>query len=74
VTKEQDHIEKDGDNRIVFAALTDKDIDGFSFKVDKDATMLRFVLNVDGQERAGIVEVGPNNTKVRNLPLFVNLR
>ncbi len=73
-TKEQDHIEKDGDKRIVFAALTDDDIDGFSFRVDKDATILRFVLNIDGQERPGAVEIGANNMKIRNLPLFVNLR
>jgi len=55
-------------------ALTDDDIDGFSFRVDKDATILRFVLNIDGQERPGAVEIGANNMKIRNLPLFVNLR
>jgi len=74
VSKEQDHIEKDGDNRIVFAALTDNDIDGFDFKVDKDVTILRFVLNIDGQERPGVVEIGANNTKPGRLPLFVSLR
>ena len=74
VTKEQDHIEKDGDNRIVFAALTDNDIDGFRFKVDKSVTILRFVLNIDGKERPGAVEIGANNMKAGRLPLFVNLR
>lgn len=73
-TREQDHIEKDGDRRIVFAALTDNDIDGFDFKVDKEATVLRFVLNIDGQPRPGAVEIGAGNTKPGRLPLFVNLR
>ena len=73
-TKEQDHIEKDGDQRIVFAALTDNDIDGFDFTVDKDVTVLRFVLNIDGQPRPGAVEIGAGNTKPGRLPLFVNLR
>ena len=74
VAKAQDHIEKDGDPRIVFAALTGNDIDGFDFKVDKDVAILRFVLNIDGQERPGTVEIGAANTKIRNLPLFVTLR
>jgi hypothetical protein len=73
-TREQDHIEKDGDARIVFAALTNDDIDGFDFKVDKDVTHLRFVLNVDGRERPGSVEIGANNLKINNLPLIVRLR
>jgi len=73
-TKEQDHVEKDGDNRIVFAALTDNDIDGFDFKVDKNVTTLRFVLSIDGQERPGSVEIGANNTKPGRPPLFVSLR
>ena len=73
-TKEQDRFEKDGDARIVFAALTDDDIDGFDFKVDKDVTLLRFVLNVEGRERPGSVEIGANNTKINNLPLIVRLR
>src|SRR5688500_15960893 len=34
-SKDQDHFEKDGDARIVFAALTDDDIDGFDFKVEQ---------------------------------------
>jgi len=73
-TKEQDHFEKDGDARIVFAALTDDDIDGFDFKVDQDVTLLRFVLNVEGRERPGSVEIGANNAKINNLPLTVRLR
>jgi hypothetical protein len=73
-TREQDHFEKDGDARIVFAALTDDDIDGFDFKVDKDVTLLRFVLNVEGRERPGSVEIGAQNTKINNLPLIVRLR
>jgi len=44
------------------------------FKVDKDVTLLRFVLNVEGRERPGSVEIGANNTKINNLPLLVRLR
>jgi hypothetical protein len=42
--------------------------------VDKDVTLLRFVLNVEGRERPGSVEIGANNTKINNLPLIVRLR
>jgi hypothetical protein len=37
-------------------------------------TALPLVLNIDGQERPGAVEIGAGNMKLRNLPLFVNLR
>lgn len=40
VERKQDRIEKDGDHRIVFAAITSNDIDGFNFKVDKNVTTL----------------------------------
>lgn len=58
VTREQDKIEKDGDNRIRFLARTDNDIDGFNFKVDKNVTSLRFMLEIDGKARPQQVEVG----------------
>jgi len=37
-------------------------------------TALPLVLNIDGQERPGGVEIGAGKMKIRNLSLFVNLR
>jgi hypothetical protein len=72
-TREQDKIEKDGDQRIVFNARTNDDLDGFDFKVDKKVTSLRFVLEIDGQFRPHFVEVGKNNTKPPTVPFVVRL-
>ncbi len=72
-TREQDKIDKDGDQRIVFNARTNDDLDGFDFKVDKKVTSLRFVLEIDGQVRPLLVEVGKNNTKPPTVPFVVKL-
>jgi hypothetical protein len=74
VTKEQDHVEKEGDGTIRFRARTDADIDGFDFEVSKDVKALRFVLQVDGQSRPVDVEVGRNNVKPDGNPFTVTLR
>ena len=68
---QQDHIEKQGDNTIVFAALTGNDIDGFNFKPDKKVTSLRFVLEINGRRVPQRVEIGRANQKARALPLGV---
>jgi len=73
VSREQDTIEKDGDNRIVFAARTNDDIDGFDFKVDNKVTLLRLVFQIDGQDRPEHVEVGRDNRKLPRLPFVVLL-
>jgi hypothetical protein len=73
VERNQDKIEKDGDNRIVFIARTNDDIDGFDFKVDKKVKSLRFVLEIDGQQLPQRVEIGKNNQKAQSLPLVVRL-
>jgi hypothetical protein len=73
VEREQDKIEKDGDNRIVFLARTNDDIDGFDFKVDKKVRLLRFVLEIDGRQVPQWVEMGKNNQKARSLPLIARL-
>ena len=73
VTQEQDKIEKDGDRRIVFLARTNNDIDGFDFKVDKNVTALRFVLEIEGRPMPQRVEIGKNNQKADKLPLVVRL-
>ena len=73
VEREQDKIEKDGDYRIIFAARTNDDIDGFDFKPGKGVTSLRFVLEIDGRKALQQVEIGKNNMKAPRLPLEVRL-
>lgn len=72
-TRDQDHMEMDGNNRIVFNARTNNDIDGFDFKVD-DVDRLQFSLGIDGRPMPNFVEVGRNNDKPGHLPLTVILR
>jgi hypothetical protein len=69
--RKQDRIEKDGDYRIVFAAKTDNDIDGFDFKPETQVTSLRFVLEIDGRRMPQLLEIGRNNVKAQRLPLEV---
>jgi hypothetical protein len=73
VERKQDHIEKQGDHTIVFAALTGNDIDGFNFKPDKKVTSLRFVLEINGRRVPQRVEIGKANQKARAIPLEVQL-
>lgn len=73
VSREEDKIEKDGDNKILFFTRTDDDIDGFDFKVDKNVKTLRFMLEIAGQSHPQNVEIGKNNVKATNLPLVVRL-
>ena len=72
-TREQDKIEKDGDNRIVFNARTNDDIDGFDFKVDKKVTSVRFVLEIDGQFRPQFVATGKDNAHPASVPFVIKL-
>jgi hypothetical protein len=74
VSREQDRIEKDGDRRIVFAARTDDDIDGFDFKVDKNVESLRLRLEVGGNPVPNLVEAGKNNLKPGVMPLVIRLK
>ena len=74
VERKQDRIEKDGDQRIVFAAITSNDIDGFNFKVDKKVTALRFVLEINGRQMPQRVEFGKDNQKPSSLPLVVRIQ
>jgi len=66
-------VAHDGDNRIVFAARTDDDVDGFDFKTD-DVDELRFVLNIDGRPAGNLTEVGAHNHRPGSLPLIVRLK
>jgi hypothetical protein len=71
VERKQDKIEKEGDNRIVFTARTDNDIDGYDFELGEGVTSLRFVLEIDGRQVPRTVEIGRNNQKASQLPLVV---
>ena len=73
-TREQDHINKESDHRIVFNTRTDDDIDGFDFKVTDDVSLLRLVLQIDGEAHPGEIEVGRNNAHVPGDPVVVDLR
>ena len=73
VDRKQDRVEKDGDHRIVFAAITSNDIDGFNFKVDKKVTTLRFILEINGRQMPQHVEFGKENQKPSTLPLVVRI-
>ena len=70
-TRDEDKIEKTGDERIVWVSKTDADIDGFEFKVDNKVTRLRFVLEVDGRSRAADVEIGRDNKNPAENPFAV---
>jgi hypothetical protein len=73
VERKQDKIEKEGDNRIVFTARTDNDIDGYDFELGEGVTLLRFVLEIDGRQNPRAVEIGRNNRKAPELPLVVRI-
>ena len=73
-TRTQDHIDKEGDRRIVFNTRTDDDIDGFDFKVNEDVKALRMTLKIDGQPRPRSVEAGSKNTHVTTDPIVIDLR
>ncbi len=73
VERKQDRIEKEGDNRIVFTALTNNDIDGYDFELGEGVTVLKFVLEIDGRQMANAVEIGKDSRKPRELPLLVRI-
>ena len=74
VTRDQDKIEKEDDHTIVFSALTSDDIDGFRFRVDDKVQILRFALQIAGEPRPLLVEIGRDNFKPGSLPLIVRLK
>jgi hypothetical protein len=73
-TREEDKIEKENDRLIVWSSRTTADIDGFDFKVEDDVRVLRFLLTVDGQSKAGDVVIGRNNRHPGKNPFQVDLR
>lgn len=72
-TREEDHIEKDGDHAIRFSSRNDGDIDGFDFKADPGVDRLRFLLEIDGRSRSADVQVGRDNREPAGDPFVVNL-
>ena len=73
VTKDQDKIDKDGDQAIRWFTRTD-DVDGFDFKVDNEVKELRFLLSIEGTPRPMLVQVGRENWKPGVMPVVVKLK
>jgi hypothetical protein len=73
-SREEDRIEQETEHVIQFTTRTDEDVDGLDFKIDGNAGLLRFVLEIDGEPRPAEVEVGKGNFKPNEHPLVVRLR
>jgi len=73
-TRDEDVIVQETERLIRFNTETDDDLDGAEFEVTGDATLLRFVLEIDGEPRPAEVEVGRGNFKPAEHPLVVRLR
>jgi hypothetical protein len=72
-THEQDKIDKDGDQRIVWDSKTDLDVDGFDFTVGRHVTGLRFTLRLDGRTWATDVALGKEGNAPAANPFRVDL-
>jgi hypothetical protein len=70
----EDRIEQETEHLLRFRTRTDDDIDGFDFKLTDGATILRFVLEIDGVRRPAEIEIGKANFKPNEDPLVVRLR
>jgi hypothetical protein len=73
-SRDEDRIERETEHLIRFATRTDDDLDGVDFKVTGSTTVLRFVLEIDGEPRPAEVEMGGDNFKPNEHPLVVRMR
>jgi hypothetical protein len=71
---EQDRIEKENHNNIVFRSMTDDDLDGFDFKIDDKVDRVRLLLEIDGESKASFVKIGPYKSSVETNPLVIQVR
>lgn len=71
--REEDHINQESEQLIVFSTRTDDDIDGFDFKVTNATMRLRLNLQIDGETRQSEIEVGRSNFKPNEDPLVIVL-
>lgn len=72
--REEDHINQESEQLIVFNTRTDDDIDGFDFKVSGDTRRIRLNLLIDGENRAAEIEVGRTNFKPNEDPLVISVQ
>jgi hypothetical protein len=72
--REEDHINRENEHEIRFAARTNDDIDGFDFKVDERTDRIRFRLEIDGRMQADEIEIGARNIHPDEDPLVAVLR
>ena len=73
-SREEDRIEQETETVLRFLTRTDDDVDGLDFKVKGSPRLVRFVLQIDGEERPAEVEVGRENFKPNEHPLVVRLQ
>ncbi|MGE3840773.1 MAG: hypothetical protein AB7I50_04235 [Vicinamibacterales bacterium] len=72
--REEDHINQESEQLIVFNTRTDDDIDGFDFKVTDNTRRIRLNLQIDGENRAGEIEIGRSNFKPNEDPLVISVQ
>ncbi|MGQ0735334.1 MAG: hypothetical protein ACT4QD_16990 [Acidobacteriota bacterium] len=73
-SRDEDRIEQETERVIRFDTRTIDDLDGIDFKLTPGATLVRFVLEIDGRPRPDEVEVGRGNFKPEQHPFVVRLR
>jgi hypothetical protein len=69
-----DKIEQEDERTLQWMTQTDNDVDGIDFKVTAATTVIRFMLQIDGEPKPGEVEVGKENFKPNASPLRVLLK
>jgi hypothetical protein len=72
-SRDEDRIEQESEQVIVFLTRTDDDVDGVDFKLMGRPRLVRFALQIDGVPRPAEVEVGRENFKPNESPLVVQL-
>ena len=70
----EDKIEQENEGTLQWLTRTDDDIDGIDFKVTEPSTVIRFILQIDGEPKPAEVEIGKENFKPNVNPLRARLK
>ena len=70
----EDKIEQENEGTLQWLTRTDDDIDGIDFKVTEPSTVIRFVLQIDGEPKPAEVEIGKENFKPNVNPVRARLK
>jgi hypothetical protein len=73
-TKTEDVIMQETERLIRFDTETNDDLDGLEFEISRDATLIRFMLQIEGKPVPQEVEIGKDNFKPNQMPLVVRIR